>query len=42
MTFHFIPAIWMENYSLTISESFVVTEKGAETFSDISRKLFEK
>jgi Xaa-Pro aminopeptidase len=42
MTFHCIPAIWMESYGLTISESFVVTGKGAETFSDFPRKLFEK
>ncbi|MGF1610246.1 MAG: hypothetical protein ACFCUQ_12675 [Kiloniellales bacterium] len=42
MTLHCIPAIWMESYGLTISESFVVTEKGAETFSEFPRKLFEK
>lgn len=42
MTFHCIPAIWMESYGLTVSESFVVTEKGARTFSDFPRQLFVK
>ncbi|MGF1611459.1 MAG: M24 family metallopeptidase [Kiloniellales bacterium] len=42
MTFHCIPAIWMESYGLTISESFVVTDKGAETFAEFPRKLFVK
>ncbi len=41
MTFHCIPAIWMEDYGLVISESFVVTEKGAQTFADFPRKLFD-
>lgn len=42
MTFHCIPAIWMEAYGLVISESFVVTERGAETFADFPRLLFSK
>ena len=42
MTFHCIPAIWMERYGLTISESFVVTERGAETFARFPRRLFAK
>lgn len=41
MTFHCIPAIWMERYGLVISESFVVTETGAKTFADFPRKLFD-
>jgi len=40
MTFHCIPAIWMDDYGLVISESFVVTETGAQTFADFPRKLF--
>jgi Xaa-Pro aminopeptidase len=40
MTFHCIPALWMEDYGLVISESFVVTEDGARTFADYPRKLF--
>ncbi len=42
MTFHCIPSIWMEDYGLTISESFVVTEAGAQTFADFPRVLFSK
>ncbi len=42
MTFHCIPAIWLDNYGLVISESFVVTENGAKTFADFPRKLFFK
>jgi Xaa-Pro aminopeptidase len=42
MTFHCIPAIWMDSYGLVISESFVVTEAGAHTFADFPRKLFAK
>jgi Xaa-Pro aminopeptidase len=40
MTFHCIPALWLEDYGLVISESFVVTEAGARTFANFPRKLF--
>ena len=40
MTFHCIPALWLEDYGLVISESFVVTETGAQTFANFPRKLF--
>jgi len=42
MTFHCIPAIWLDDYGLVISESFVVTETGAKTLADFPRKLFSK
>ena len=42
MTFHCIPAIWMDSYGLVISESFVVTETGAQTFATFPRQLFAK
>ncbi len=42
MTFHCIPAIWLEAYGIVISESFVVTRKGAECFADYPRTLFAK
>jgi Xaa-Pro aminopeptidase len=42
MTFHCIPAIWMEACGLVISESFVVTEAGAETFADFPRMLLSR
>jgi hypothetical protein len=39
MTFHCIPALWMEKYGLVVSESFVVTPTGARTFADYPRAL---
>ena len=39
MTFHVIPSLWLDDYGLTISESFVVTEQGAKTFANYPRKL---
>ena len=42
MTFHCIPAIWLDAYGIVISESFAVTEKGAECFADYPRILFVK
>jgi len=40
MTLHCIPALWLEEYGLVVSESFVVTETGARTFASFPRKLF--
>ena len=42
MTFHCIPAIWMDQYGLVISETFAVTERGAECFADFPRVLLSK
>jgi len=42
MTFHCIPALWLDSYGLVISESFVVTAAGAKTFADFPRQLFAK
>lgn len=42
MTFHCIPAIWLDEYGIVISESFAVTEHGAECFADYPRILFAK
>jgi len=42
MTFHCIPAIWLDTYGIVISESFVVTNMGAECFADYPRILFAK
>ncbi len=42
MTFHCIPALWFENYGLVISETFAVTERGAECFADFPRILLTK
>lgn len=42
MTFHCIPALWLQKFGLVISESFVVTASGAKTFADFPRRLFHK
>ena len=42
MTFHCIPALWLDTYGLVVSESFVVTEAGAKTFASFPRRLFSK
>ena len=39
MTFHIIPGIWFDEYGIEISETFRVTEDGAETLSDVERGL---
>jgi len=40
MTFHMIPALWMDDWGLETTESFRVTEQGAQTFCNYPRKLF--
>lgn len=40
MTFHLIPALWMDDWGLETTESFQVTESGAVTLCDYPRKLF--
>ena len=42
MTFHFMPALWFDDWGLEISESFVINETGAETLANVPRKLFIK
>jgi ectoine hydrolase len=42
MTFHLIPAIWRDDWGLEITESFLVTERGAEPFCSYPRKLLVK
>ena len=39
MTFHMIPAIWQDDFGIEITESFLVTERGAETFCASPRRL---
>jgi Xaa-Pro dipeptidase len=40
MTFHCIPGMYLDDYGVSISESFVITENGCETFANYPRKLF--
>ena len=41
MTFHCIPALWMKNYGIVISETFRITKNGAERLTNYPQKLFE-
>lgn len=41
MTFHCIPALWLQNYGIVISESFIVTKKGAQRLTNYEQKLFD-
>ena len=41
MTFHCIPALWMKEYGIVISETFLVTKNGAERLTNYSQKLFD-
>jgi ectoine hydrolase len=42
MTFHLIPAIWQDDWGLEITESFLVTDRGAEPFCRYPRELLVK
>ena len=42
MTFHFMPALWFDDWGIEITESIVITEKGAEPLANVPRKLFVK
>ena len=42
MCFHFIPALWFDDWGLEITESFLVTETGAECLAEVPRQLFVK
>lgn len=40
MTFHFMPGLWQDDWGLEITESFVVTDKGAQCLSQVPREIF--
>ena len=42
MTFHCIPALWLDRYGLVVSETFAVGEKGAQMLTSLPRQLFVK
>ncbi|MCV2869924.1 M24 family metallopeptidase [Defluviimonas sp. WL0002] len=43
MTFHFMPALWMESWGLETTETIVITESGpAQPLCTVERKLFVK
>ena len=43
MVFHFMPALWMDNWGLETTETLLIQDSGAaQTLCDIPRKLFVK
>lgn len=42
MTFHFMPALWLDDGGLEITEPILITETGAECLCTTPRKLFVK
>ena len=39
MCFHFMAGVWLADFGIAISESFVVTERGGERLCDVAREL---
>jgi ectoine hydrolase len=39
MCFHIQSGVWLQDWGVAISESFVVTEKGGERLCDVAREL---
>ncbi|MEM6986292.1 MAG: M24 family metallopeptidase, partial [Pseudomonadota bacterium] len=42
MSFHFMPALWLDDGGLEITESILITEQGAECLCQTPRQLFIK
>ncbi|MEC8293933.1 MAG: M24 family metallopeptidase, partial [Pseudomonadota bacterium] len=43
MTFHFMPALWMDSWGLETTETILIIENGAaEPLCSVDRKLFVK
>ncbi len=42
MTFHFMPALWLDDGGLEITESVVITETGYERLANVEQKLLIK
>ena len=42
MTFHFMPALWLDDGGLEITESVVITENGYESLATVPQKLLVK
>jgi len=42
MTFHFMPALWFDDWGLETTESIVITDSGVETLANVPRKLLVK
>lgn len=42
MTFHFMPALWLEGWGFETTESIVVTDSGGECLSNVPRQMLVK
>ncbi len=42
MTFHFMPALWLDDGGLEITESVVITDNGYESLANVPQKLLVK
>ena len=42
MTIHFMPALWLDDGGLELSETILITRKGAECLADVPRKVVVK
>ncbi len=42
MTFHLMPGLWLDNWGMETTESFVITQSGADTLCNYPRQLFIK
>lgn len=42
MVFHLIPGVWFDDYGIELSETFRVTDDGAEVLTEFPRELLEK
>jgi ectoine hydrolase len=42
MTFHLMPALWLDDGGLEITESILITETGVECLAQTPRRLFVK
>ena len=42
MTLHFMPALWLDDGGLELSETILITDKGAECLADVPRRVVVK
>lgn len=42
MTFHFMPALWQDDWGMEITESLLITDDGCEPLANVARQLFVK
>ncbi len=42
MTFHFMPALWLDDGGLEITESVVITKTGYQSLATVPQKLLVK